>query len=303
MSEFDQNQPSAIQIYLDEIRQIPLLSPEEEIELCHIKDIGIQAQQQLIELEQTHEIPSDFVTQLIQQSEAGEQAISTMYNANLRLVVSIAKKYPNNQLQLLDRIQIGNDALMTAITRYDYRKGRISTFATKHIKGAIIREIYKQSDTVQIPIYLHGIIKKIKNSTVMLLTDISEDERETLLAEELGATTRTIRAAREAIELFHSKPFDELDEWIESDDVFSSSHPETLLERLEPYLAQLLPMERDVIELRYGLRDGTAYQFNEIHEILQSNTTIANIQRYEAQGRKRLKVLLQGSELEDYFDA
>ncbi len=257
-----------VRIYLKEIGRVPLLTPEEEADIAErILDGDDEASQRLIE-------------------------------ANLRLVVSIAKRYLGRGMQFLDLIQEGNLGLMKAVEKFDHTKGfKFSTYATWWIRQAITRAIADQARTIRIPVHMGETINKIKKATSQLLHENGHEPTIEEIAEYLNTPAdkirEAIRAAQEPVSL--ETPIGEeedshLGDFIPDDSALTpqdAASQSMLKEQLSSVLATLTPREEKVIRLRFGLDDGRPRTLEEVGE--QFEVTRERIRQIEAKALRKLR--------------
>jgi len=316
----------SIRLYLQEIGRIRLLRADEEIELARkIAD--------LLELERVYEEflehnsrpPSDaewaeavgrkkdehilplrdFQRRLYQ----GRKAKEKMVQSNLRLVVSIAKKYMNRGLSFQDLIQEGSLGLIRAAEKFDHEKGyKFSTYATWWIRQAITRAIADQSRTIRLPVHLYETISRIKKTTKLLSQEMGRKPTEEEIATRMEMTIEKLRFIAKSAQLpisletpIGKEEDSRLGDFIESDgetpeDQVSKS---LLREDLEGVLSTLSPRERDVLRLRYGLDDGRMKTLEEIGQIF--NVTRERIRQIEAKALRKLRHPNRNSVLKEYI--
>ncbi|MGL5873324.1 MAG: RNA polymerase sigma factor RpoD [Xenococcaceae cyanobacterium] len=309
----------SIRIYLQEIGRIRLLRAEEEIELARkIAD--------LLELERIRErmsersnrIPNDREWALEVGMELpafkrrlyfGRRAKDKMVQSNLRLVVSIAKKYMNRGLSFQDLIQEGSLGLIRAAEKFDHEKGyKFSTYATWWIRQAITRAIADQSRTIRLPVHLYETISRIKKTTKILSQEMGRKPTEEEIATRMEMTIEKLRFIAKSAQLpisletpIGKEEDSRLGDFIEADgetpeDQVSKS---LLREDLENVLDTLSPRERDVLRLRYGLDDGRMKTLEEIGQIF--NVTRERIRQIEAKALRKLRHPNRNSILKEYI--
>ncbi len=270
-----------VKVYLKEIGRVPLLSPEEEIDLAvRIKD----------------------------GDEAAKKRLS---EANLRLVVSIAKRYLGRGMQFLDLIQEGNLGLIKAVEKFDYTKGfKFSTYATWWIRQAITRAIADQARTIRIPVHMVETINKVKKVSSQLLHTNGHEPTADEISEELDMPVDKVReimrVAQEPVSL--ETPIGEeedshLGDFIPDDDApapqDAASH--TLLkEQLAEVLDTLTPREEKVLRLRFGLEDGRPRTLEEVGK--EFNFTRERIRQIEAKALRKLRHPSRSKKLKDFLD-
>ena len=273
-----------VKVYLKEIGRVPLLTPEEEIELA----VKIQA-----------------------GGPDGEKAKQRLSEANLRLVVSIAKRYVGRGMQFLDLIQEGNLGLIKAVEKFDHTKGfKFSTYATWWIRQAITRAIADQARTIRIPVHMVETINKVKKVSSQLLHRNGHDPTADEIAEELDMPVDKVReimrVAQEPVSL--ETPIGEeedshLGDFIPDEDapVPAEAASYTLLkEQLSGVLKSLTPREEKVLRLRFGLEDGRPRTLEEVGK--EFNVTRERIRQIEAKALRKLRHPSRSKKLRDFLD-
>ena len=270
-----------VKVYLKEIGRVPLLSSEEEIDLAiRIANGDVQAKQRLSE-------------------------------ANLRLVVSIAKRYLGRGMQFLDLIQEGNLGLIKAVDKFDYTKGfKFSTYATWWIRQAITRAIADQARTIRIPVHMVETINKVKKVQSQLLHKNGHEPTPDEIADELDLPVDKVReimrVAQEPVSL--ETPIGEeedshLGDFIPDDGApapaDAASHT-MLREQLSDVLSTLTPREEKVLRLRFGLEDGRSRTLEEVGK--EFNVTRERIRQIEAKALRKLRHPSRSRKLKDYLD-
>ena len=270
-----------VKVYLKEIGRVPLLSPEDEIDLA------------------------------IRIKDGDEAAKKKLSEANLRLVVSIAKRYLGRGMQFLDLIQEGNLGLIKAVEKFDYTKGfKFSTYATWWIRQAITRAIADQARTIRIPVHMVETINKVKKVSSQLLHTNGHEPSADEIAEELDMPVDKVReimrVAQEPVSL--ETPIGEeedshLGDFIPDDDApapaDAASH--TLLrEQLSEVLDTLTPREEKVLRLRFGLEDGRSRTLEEVGK--EFNVTRERIRQIEAKALRKLRHPSRSKKLKDFLD-
>ncbi|MCH5304387.1 MAG: RNA polymerase sigma factor RpoD [Ruminococcus sp.] len=270
-----------VKVYLKEIGRVPLLTPEEEIELA------------------------------IKIAEGNIQAKKRLSEANLRLVVSIAKRYLGRGMQFLDLIQEGNLGLIKAVEKFDYTKGfKFSTYATWWIRQAITRAIADQARTIRIPVHMVETINKVKKVSTQILHEKGHEPSSEEIAEKLDISVEKVReivrVAQEPVSL--ETPIGEeedshLGDFIPDSDtpapVDEASHA-LLKEQLEEVLSTLTPREAKVLRLRFGLEDGKSRTLEEVGS--EFKVTRERIRQIEAKALRKLRHPSSSKKLKDYLD-
>jgi RNA polymerase primary sigma factor len=309
----------SIRLYLQEIGRIRLLRADEEIELARkIAD--------LLELERIRE---DLVQKLDREPldaewaevvqmplspfrhrlHLGRRAKDKMVQSNLRLVVSIAKKYMNRGLSFQDLIQEGSLGLIRAAEKFDHEKGyKFSTYATWWIRQAITRAIADQSRTIRLPVHLYETISRIKKTTKLLSQEMGRKPTEEEIATRMEMTIEKLRFIAKSAQLpisletpIGKEEDSRLGDFIESDGETPEDQvsKNLLREDLESVLDTLSPRERDVLKLRYGLDDGRMKTLEEIGQIF--NVTRERIRQIEAKALRKLRHPNRNSVLKEYI--
>lgn len=271
-----------VKVYLKEIGKVPLLTPEEEIELA------------------------------MRISEDDPQAKRRLAEANLRLVVSIAKRYVGRGMQFLDLIQEGNLGLIKAVDKFDHTKGfKFSTYATWWIRQAITRAIADQARTIRIPVHMVETINKVKKTNSQLLHKNGRDPTAEEIASELDMPVdkvrEIIRVAQEPVSL--ETPIGEeedshLGDFIPDDDAPAPADAASMLllkEQLADVLKTLTPREEKVLALRFGLEDGHPHTLEEVGR--EFNVTRERIRQIEAKALRKLRHPSRSKKLKDFLDS
>ncbi|NHC46227.1 sigma-70 family RNA polymerase sigma factor [Motilibacter aurantiacus] len=262
-----------VRLYLDDIGRTPLLTAAEEVELSQRIEAGVYAEHLL------KEAPSDLDAERRAQLEAlvrdGLRAKDQMLRANLRLVVSVAKKHSHRGLPFLDVVQEGNLGLVRAVEKFDYRKGyKFSTYATWWIRQAIGRGLAEQARTIRLPVHVHEQIGKLTRALRELSSKLEREPTDEEIAEALGWDVADVvslrRVGREAISL-DTPVGDDMDTSVgelvvDTDAVTAVEAVEhrAMLRELHRAIATLPEREAAIVRLRYGLLDGRARTLDEI---------------------------------------
>ena len=270
----------SIQMYLREIGKIHLLRAEEEVALAKRKERG------------------------------DKDAEKKMIEANLRLVVSIAKKFVGKQLSLLDLIQEGNIGLFRAVKKFDYRKGyKFSTYATWWIRQAITRALADQSRTIRIPVHMVETINRFQQVQRRLLQDLGRDPQPEELAAELGEELdkikHIIKISQETISLETSVGDEDddsqLSDFIEDVKNVSPAHAagvQLLRDYIADAIKDLSPREQKILEMRFGLTDGVTHTLEEVGK--EFDVTRERIRQIEAKALEKIQTMEVIEKLRDY---
>ncbi|MBC8168971.1 MAG: RNA polymerase sigma factor RpoD [Synechococcus sp.] len=309
----------SIRVYLQEIGRIRLLRPDEEIELArkiadllHLEELAAQFESDNGKLPDTKEwaaLVEMPVIRFRRRLMLGRRAKEKMVQSNLRLVVSIAKKYMNRGLSFQDLIQEGSLGLIRAAEKFDHEKGyKFSTYATWWIRQAITRAIADQSRTIRLPVHLYETISRIKKTTKVLSQEFGRKPTEEEIAESMEMTIEKLRFIAKSAQLpisletpIGKEEDSRLGDFIEAD----IENPEQdvaknlLREDLEGVLATLSPRERDVLRLRYGLDDGRMKTLEEIGQIF--DVTRERIRQIEAKALRKLRHPNRNGVLKEYI--
>ena len=270
-----------VRMYLKEIGKVPLLTPEEEVELAE------------------------------RMADGDEDAKRRMTEANLRLVVSIAKRYVGRGMLFLDLIQEGNLGLIKAVEKFDHTKGyKFSTYATWWIRQAITRAIADQARTIRIPVHMVETINKTIRVSRQLLQELGHDPSAEEIAEEMGMPVEKVRdilkIAQEPVSL--ETPIGEeedshLGDFIPDEDASEPSEAASfslLREQLEEVLDTLAPREKKVLELRFGIVDGRTRTLEEVGK--EFNVTRERIRQIEAKALRKLRHPSRSKKLRDFLN-
>ena len=270
-----------VKVYLKEIGRVPLLTPEEEVDLA------------------------------VRITNGDEAAKKRLSEANLRLVVSIAKRYLGRGMQFLDLIQEGNLGLIKAVEKFDYTKGfKFSTYATWWIRQAITRAIADQARTIRIPVHMVETINKVKKANNQLLhvngREPSADERADELEMPVDKVREIMRVAQEPVSM--ETPIGEeedshLGDFIEDADAPAPQDAASLTllkETLGNVLDSLTPREEKVLRLRFGLEDGRSRTLEEVGK--EFNVTRERIRQIEAKALRKLRHPSRSKKLKDFLD-
>ena len=289
-SEYDLSVPEGISIddpvrmYLKEIGKVPLLTADEEIEIAK---------------------------RMLEGGDAAEAAKKKLAEANLRLVVSIAKRYVGRGMLFLDLIQEGNLGLIKAVEKFDYTKGfKFSTYATWWIRQAITRAIADQARTIRIPVHMVETINKLIRVSRQLLQEKGREPQPEEVAEAMGISVEKVREiikiAQEPVSL--ETPIGEeedshLGDFIQDDDAPPPAEAASftlMKEQLMSVLDTLTPREKKVLSLRFGLEDGRQRTLEEVGQ--EFNVTRERIRQIEAKALRKLRHPSRSKKLKDYLE-
>ena len=309
-----------VRMYLKEIGKVPLLSADEEIELAQKMEAGSVAVEKIPLLkerlaetgdEQEKEEIQAEIKALQLDVDRGSDAKKRLAEANLRLVVSIAKRYVGRGMLFLDLIQEGNLGLIKAVEKFDYRKGyKFSTYATWWIRQAITRAIADQARTIRIPVHMVETINKLIRVSRQLLQELGREPTPEEIAEEMKMPVERVREilkiSQEPVSL--ETPIGEeedshLGDFIQDDNVPvpADAAAFTLLkEQLVEVLSTLTDREQKVLRLRFGLDDGRARTLEEVGK--EFNVTRERIRQIEAKALRKLRHPSRSRKLKDYLD-
>lgn len=308
-----------VRMYLKEIGKVPLLSADEEIELAQNMEDGAVAIEKINVLkgrldgaseEEKAEIKEKIKT-LQRDVDKGADAKKRLAEANLRLVVSIAKRYVGRGMLFLDLIQEGNLGLIKAVEKFDYKKGyKFSTYATWWIRQAITRAIADQARTIRIPVHMVETINKLIRVSRQLLQELGREPSPEEIAKEMSMPVDRVREilkiSQEPVSL--ETPIGEeedshLGDFIKDDNVPvpADAAAFTLLkEQLEEVLGTLTEREQKVLTLRFGLEDGRARTLEEVGK--EFNVTRERIRQIEAKALRKLRHPSRSRKLKDYLE-
>ena len=270
-----------VKVYLKEIGRVPLLTPDGEVELAK------------------------------KMSDGDEEARERLVNANLRLVVSIAKRYVGRGMHFLDLIQEGNLGLIKAVEKFDYTKGfKFSTYATWWIRQAITRAIADQARTIRIPVHMVETINKVKKVSSQLLHENGHEPTAEEIAEVMNIAPEKVReilrVAQEPVSL--ETPIGEeedshLGDFIPDEEAqvpAEAAYQSLLREQLSDVLSTLTPREEKVLRLRFGLEDGRPRTLEEVGK--EFNVTRERIRQIEAKALRKLRHPSRSKRLKDFLD-
>ncbi len=301
-----------VRMYLKEIGKVPLLAPDEEIKLATAMTEGNNATETLKLMQQDGiELPPEAMKGLQSKIKAGERAKQKLAEANLRLVVSIAKRYVGRGMLFLDLIQEGNLGLIKAVEKFDYTKGyKFSTYATWWIRQAITRAIADQARTIRIPVHMVETINKVIRVSRQLLQELGHDPSPEEISAEMGMPVEKVREilkiAQEPVSL--ETPIGEeedshLGDFIPDEGASEPSEAASftlLKEQLVDVLSTLTPREEKVLKLRFGIEDGRSRTLEEVGK--EFNVTRERIRQIEAKALRKLRHPSRSKKLKDFLN-
>ena len=301
-----------VRMYLKEIGRVPLLSADEEVTLATAMSAGRAAQERIDQAGETEEpISDEEMAQLKADIKEGNKAKQKLAEANLRLVVSIAKRYVGRGMLFLDLIQEGNLGLIKAVEKFDYTKGyKFSTYATWWIRQAITRAIADQARTIRIPVHMVETINKVIRVSRQLLQQLGHDPSPEEISAEMGMPVDKVREilkiAQEPVSL--ETPIGEegdshLGDFIPDEGVSEPSEAASftlLKEQLVDVLSTLTPREEKVLKLRFGIEDGRTRTLEEVGK--EFNVTRERIRQIEAKALRKLRHPSRSKKLKDFLN-
>ena len=301
-----------VRMYLKEIGRVPLLSADEEVALATAMSAGRAAQERIDQAGETEEpISDEEMAQLKADIKEGNKAKQKLAEANLRLVVSIAKRYVGRGMLFLDLIQEGNLGLIKAVEKFDYTKGyKFSTYATWWIRQAITRAIADQARTIRIPVHMVETINKVIRVSRQLLQQLGHDPSPEEISAEMGMPVDKVREilkiAQEPVSL--ETPIGEeedshLGDFIPDEGASEPSEAASftlLKEQLVDVLSTLTPREEKVLKLRFGIEDGRTRTLDEVGK--EFNVTRERIRQIEAKALRKLRHPSRSKKLKDFLN-
>ena len=301
-----------VRMYLKEIGKVPLLTADEEIRLATAMSAGNAAKERMAAAEKEGEvIPEEELAALKKDVKQGEKAKQKLAEANLRLVVSIAKRYVGRGMLFLDLIQEGNLGLIKAVEKFDYTKGyKFSTYATWWIRQAITRAIADQARTIRIPVHMVETINKVIRVSRQLLQELGHDPSPEEISAEMNMPVDKVREilkiAQEPVSL--ETPIGEeedshLGDFIPDEAASEPSEAASftlLKEQLVDVLGTLTPREEKVLKLRFGIEDGRTRTLEEVGK--EFNVTRERIRQIEAKALRKLRHPSRSKKLKDFLN-
>ena len=301
-----------VRMYLKEIGKVNLLTSDEEIDLAQAMGAGAEAKEQMEELESSgEEIPDEVRTELEKAIKKGERAKQRLAEANLRLVVSIAKRYVGRGMQFLDLIQEGNLGLIKAVEKFDYTKGyKFSTYATWWIRQAITRAIADQARTIRIPVHMIETINKLIRTSRYLVQELGRDPTPEEIAERMEypveKVKKVLKIAKEPISLetpIGDEEDSSLGDFIEDKKAVAPAEEvinTKLSEQLAAVLADLTPREEQVLRKRFGIAEKSDHTLEEVGKLF--NVTRERIRQIEAKALRKLRHPVRSQPLRSYYE-
>ncbi|SNR26806.1 RNA polymerase, sigma 70 subunit, RpoD [Actinoplanes regularis] len=302
----------SVRAYLKQIGKVPLLNAEQEVELAKRIEAGLYAAERLRAAEEGEEaLERNFERDLKWINRDGERAKNHLLEANLRLVVSIAKRYTGRGMAFLDLIQEGNLGLIRAVEKFDYSKGyKFSTYATWWIRQAITRAMADQARTIRIPVHMVEVINKLGRIQRELLQDLGREPTPEELAKEMDITPEKVleiqQYAREPISLDQTigdEGDSQLGDFIEDSEAVVAVDAVSfslLQDQLQQVLQTLSEREAGVVRLRFGLTDGQPRTLDEIGQVY--GVTRERIRQIESKTMSKLRHPSRSQVLRDYLD-
>ncbi len=302
----------SVRAYLKQIGKVPLLNAEQEVELAKRIEAGLYAAERLRQAEEKgEELPTELRRDLTWIMRDGERAKNHLLEANLRLVVSLAKRYTGRGMAFLDLIQEGNLGLIRAVEKFDYTKGyKFSTYATWWIRQAITRAMADQARTIRIPVHMVEVINKLGRIQRELLQDLGREPTPEELAKEMDISPEKVleiqQYAREPISLDQTigdEGDSQLGDFIEDSEAVVAVDAVSfslLQDQLQQVLQTLSEREAGVVRLRFGLTDGQPRTLDEIGQVY--GVTRERIRQIESKTMSKLRHPSRSQVLRDYLD-
>ena len=301
-----------VRMYLKEIGKVPLLTADQEVELATVMSAGREAEARVAQAEADGEtIPEAEMAELKKQIKAGEKAKQQLAEANLRLVVSIAKRYVGRGMLFLDLIQEGNLGLIKAVEKFDYTKGyKFSTYATWWIRQAITRAIADQARTIRIPVHMIETINKLIRTSRYLVQELGRDPTPEEIAERMEypveKVKKVLKIAKEPISLetpIGDEEDSSLGDFIEDKKAVAPAEEvinTKLSEQLAAVLADLTPREEQVLRKRFGIAEKSDHTLEEVGKLF--NVTRERIRQIEAKALRKLRHPVRSQPLRSYYE-
>jgi RNA polymerase primary sigma factor len=307
LDDVSERAPDLVRQYLREIGRVPLLTAEQEVELARAVEAGLFAERCLVEKAYNVDATEEELKALVR---IGAAAKRQLIEANLRLVVSVAKRCTGRGLPLLDLIQEGNVGLIRAVEKFDYTRGyKFSTYATWWIRQAISRAIADQSRAIRVPVHVVDAINRVLRTQRQLFQQLGRDPQIEEVAEAVGLdperTRELLRLAREPVSLhtpIGEMEASELGDLIEDLDAVApleAAASSLMREHIDSALAQLGERERYVLQMRYGLTDGQVHTLEEVGR--RFGVTRERVRQIEAKTLAKLRGGAWGPGLREYL--
>jgi len=298
-----------IHMYLKEIGKVPLLTRSEEVELAKKIEDGEKATAKL--RESGDDMPRGELRSLKRQERAGQEAKRKLVESNLRLVVSIAKRYVGRGMHFLDLIQEGNLGLIRAVEKFDFRRGyKFSTYATWWIRQAVTRALADQARTIRIPVHMVETINKLTRTKRKLLQELGREATPDEIAERMELTPEKVREvikiSQETVSL--ETPIGEegdtyLEDFIEDEGAIAPGDAASFVlmqQHIDGVLNSLDARERQIIRLRFGLNDGRSRTLEEVGR--EFGVTRERIRQIEYKTLAKLRHPTRSAKLRDYLE-
>ena len=300
-----------VRMYLKEIGKVPLLTADQEVELATVMSAGREAEARLAQAD-GETIPDEELAQLKKQVKAGEKAKQSLAEANLRLVVSIAKRYVGRGMLFLDLIQEGNLGLIKAVEKFDYTKGyKFSTYATWWIRQAITRAIADQARTIRIPVHMIETINKLIRTSRYLVQELGRDPTPEEIADRMeypvDKVKKVLKIAKEPISLetpIGDEEDSSLGDFIEDKKAVAPAEEVVntkLSEQIASVLADLTPREEQVLRKRFGIGEKSDHTLEEVGKLF--NVTRERIRQIEAKALRKLRHPVRSQVLRSFYDS
>ena len=300
-----------VRMYLREIGKVPLLTAEEEVSLAKRIEAGHLSAEEITRLAKEGTLEREVREHLEEQFVDGLEAKKHLMEANLRLVVSIAKRYVGRGMSLLDLIQEGNLGLMRAVEKFDYTKGfKFSTYATWWIRQAITRAIADQARTIRIPVHMVETMNKVSRTQRLMVQEIGREPNDDELAERLEITPERLREilrlGQEPVSLevpVGDEDDSQLGDFIEDPEAAAPAEEAAkvlLKSAITEALGELNERERKVVRMRFGLDDGEMHTLEEVGR--EFGVTRERIRQIESKTLAKLRHPARSQRLKDYLD-
>lgn len=287
--------PSNISLYLQEIGKVPLLSASEEINIAEMREKGEEVKQKLLS---NPDLEPHEQTQLQNVIEQGEVARQQLTEANLRLVVSIAKKHLGKGMQFLDLIEEGNIGLMRAVEKFDSKRGyRFSTYATWWIRQTITRSIAYKARTIRVPVHIIEVIGDLRKTTIRLSQELGREPTQEEIASSMGVTPERVYeiflANQHPISLEapigneENRYFKDIIPDTQGASVYDQATADIRKEHIKKVLEKLPQRDKDIMQLRFGMTDGRARTLEEVGK--EVGLTHERVRQIEAKWLRRFR--------------